>query len=120
LCRRLYTIERYRPLMEEAERRLQEIKVFNVVFRCADGTKGWKEQAPFDRIIVTAASREVPQALIDQLAMGGILVMPVGRDPLNQHLVRVTKTERGVQQENLLPVRFVPLVPGALPAADEA
>lgn len=120
LCRRLYTIERYRPLMEEAERRLQEIKVFNVVFRCADGTKGWKEQAPFDRIIVTAASREVPQALIDQLAMGGILVMPVGRDPLNQHLVRVTKTERGVQQENLLLVRFVPLVPGALPAADEA
>ena len=119
LCRRLYTIERHRPLMEEAERRLQHIKVFNVVFRCADGSKGWREQAPFDRIIVTAAAREVPATLVEQLAMGGILVMPLGRDPLNQYMVRVTRTERGLNQENLFPVRFVPLVPGALPAAGE-
>ena len=119
MCRRLYTIERYRPLAEDAERRLQKLRCHNVVVRVADGTKGWREQAPFDRIIVTAAGRDVPAALIEQLAEGGILVMPIGPDPLNQQIVRFTRTERGLERENLLAVRFVPLVPGALPDPSE-
>ena len=119
MCRRLYTIERYRPLAEEAEQRLQRLRCHNVVFRVADGTRGWREQAPFERIIVTAAGRDVPPLLIDQLADDGILVMPMGPDPLNQSIVRVRKTERGLERENLLPVRFVPLVPGALPETSD-
>ncbi len=119
LCRRLYTIERYQPLAEEAEQRLHRLRYSNVVFRIADGTKGWKEQAPFDRIIVTAASREVPQTLIDQLAPGGIMILPIGPDPLNQNIERVIKDEEGIRRERLLAVRFVPLVPGALPTAQD-
>jgi protein-L-isoaspartate(D-aspartate) O-methyltransferase len=119
LCRRLYTIERYKPLAEEAEARLHRLRYSNVVFRIADGTKGWKEQAPFDRIIVTAASRDVPQALVDQLAPGGILVMPIGPDPLNQNIERIIKSQDGLKREKILAVRFVPLVPGALPTAKE-
>ncbi|MGE3905293.1 MAG: protein-L-isoaspartate O-methyltransferase, partial [Reyranellaceae bacterium] len=119
MCRRHYTIERYRPLAEEAERRLQVLRCHNVVFRVADGTRGWREQAPFERIIVTAAGRDVPPTLLDQLSEGGILVMPMGPDPLNQSIVRITKTERGLERETLLPVRFVPLVPGALPETSD-
>jgi protein-L-isoaspartate(D-aspartate) O-methyltransferase len=119
MCRRLYTIERYRPLATESEKRLQQARCHNVVVRVADGTRGWREQAPFDRIIVTAAGREVPAQLLEQLADDGILVMPMGPDPLNQHIVRMTKSARGLEKENLLPVRFVPLVPGALPEASD-
>ncbi len=119
LCRRLYTIERYEPLAKEAEHRLHRLRFSNVVFRIADGTKGWKEQAPFDRIIVTAASRDIPQALVDQLAPGGMLVMPIGPDPLNQNIERIVRSDEGLQREKILAVRFVPLVPGALPTAKE-
>jgi protein-L-isoaspartate(D-aspartate) O-methyltransferase len=119
LCRRLYTIERYQPLAEEAEQRLHRLRYSNVVFRIADGTKGWKEQAPFDRIIVTAASRDVPQTLVDQLAPGGIMVLPMGPDPLNQNIERVVKDENGIRREKMLSVRFVPLVPGALPTSQD-
>lgn len=118
LCRRLYTIERYRPLAVEAEQRLAQMRIHNVVFRIADGTKGWPEQAPFDRIIVTAAGRDVSQTLIDQLAPGGVMIMPIGPDPLNQHVERIVRTETGVTREKILPVRFVPLVPGALPTQE--
>jgi protein-L-isoaspartate(D-aspartate) O-methyltransferase len=119
LCRRLYTIERYQPLAEEAETRLHRLRFSNVVFRVADGTKGWKEQAPFDRILVTAASRDVPPALLEQLAPGGIMVLPIGPDPLHQNIERIVKTEDGLRREQILPVRFVPLVPGALPNAQD-
>ena len=81
LARRVYTIERYKPLSKEAERLLIDLGIYNVVFDVGDGSKGWPGQAPFDRIIVTAAAEERPQALIDQLAVGGILIVPVGRDP---------------------------------------
>ena len=81
LARRVYTIERFKPLSKEAERLLIELGIYNVVFDVGDGSKGWPGQAPFDRIIVTAAAEERPQALIDQLAVGGILIVPVGRDP---------------------------------------
>lgn len=119
LARRVYTIERYKPLSKEAERRLLELGIFNVVFEVGDGSKGWPAQAPFDRIIVTAAAEERPQALIDQLSLGGILVVPVGRDPTAQVLERIVKSESGLKRDTLMPVRFVPLVAGALPTLGE-
>ena len=115
LARRVYTIERYKPLSREAERLLIDLGIFNVVFDVGDGSKGWPAQAPFDRIIVTAAAEERPQALIDQLAVGGILIVPVGRDPTAQVVERIVKSEHGLQRDTLMPVRFVPLVAGALP-----
>ena len=115
LARRVYTIERYKPLSKEAERRLLDLGIYNVVVDVGDGSMGWAGLAPFDRIIVTAAAEERPQALIDQLAVGGILIVPVGRDPTTQVVERIVKSESGLQRDTLMPVRFVPLVPGALP-----
>ena len=115
LARRVYTVERYKPLSKEAEKRLIELGIHNVVFDVGDGSKGWPGQAPFDRIIVTAAADERPQALIDQLALGGILVVPVGRDPTAQVVERIVKSEDGLKRDTLMPVRFVPLVTGPLP-----
>jgi protein-L-isoaspartate(D-aspartate) O-methyltransferase len=115
LARRIYSIERFRPLSREAERRLLDCGIYNVVCDIGDGSKGWPQQAPFDRIIVTAAAEERPQALIDQLAVGGILIVPVGRDPTSQVIERIVKSERGLQRDTLMPVRFVPLVAGPLP-----
>ncbi len=115
LARRVYSIERFKPLSKEAERLLISLGIYNVVFDVGDGSKGWPAQAPFDRIIVTAAAEERPQALIDQLAVGGILVVPVGRDPTSQVVERIVKSESGLQRDTLMPVRFVPLVTGALP-----
>ncbi len=115
LARRVYSIERYKPLSKEAERLLIDLRIHNVVFDIGDGSKGWPHQAPFDRIIVTAAAEERPQALIDQLAIDGILIVPVGRDPTTQVVERIVKTEQGLQRDTLMPVRFVPLVSGPLP-----
>ena len=117
LCRRLYTIERHRLLLKAAEARFAELRLSNITTRAGDGYKGWTEQAPFDRIIVTAAAPEIPPVLIDQLAPGGILVVPVGRSSNEQNIVRVTKRDdHEIDREILLPVRFVPLVAG--PAKD--
>ena len=80
--------------------------------KAGDGTKGWKEQAPFDRIMVTAAAADVPPDLADQLAIGGIMVAPIGEDTSGQWLIRVTRTETGFDVEELVEVRFVPLIPG--------
>jgi protein-L-isoaspartate(D-aspartate) O-methyltransferase len=112
LCRRVYTIERYRALAKEAEERFKRLKLSNITQLIADGSKGWPQQAPFDRIIVTAAAKEVPHALIDQLAVGGIMVIPLEDRPGKQDLYRITRTEEGYETEHLLPVRFVPLVEG--------
>jgi len=112
LCRRVYTIERYRTLLREAERRFKALDYGNIVTKVGDGAEGWPEQAPFDRIIVTAAAPEVPPALIEQLKVGGIMVLPVGPERGEQYIVRITRTEEGIEQETLLPVRFVPLVEG--------
>ncbi len=118
LCRRLYTIERHRGLLNAAERHLAKLRQSNITTRVGDGYKGWPEQAPFDRIIVTAAAPEIPPVLIDQLAPGGILVIPVGRSSNEQNIVRVTKRDTDeIERETLLPVRFVPLVVG--PAQDD-
>mgnify|MGYP003135877432 FL=1 len=113
LSRRVYSIERYRNLLETAEKAFEELKITNITARVGDGYKGWPEQAPFDRILVTAAAEEVPQALIDQLAPDGIIALPVGRDSTSQHILRITRDEAGnLSEEVLLPVRFVPMVQG--------
>ncbi len=114
LCRRLYTIERHRLLLKEAEGRFAELRLTNITTRVGDGYKGWPEQAPFDRIIVTAAAPEIPPVLIGQLASGGILVIPVGRSSNEQNIVRATKRDGDeIEPETLLAVRFVPLVTGS-------
>ncbi len=115
LARRVYTIERFASLLKEAEARFHDLRIHNITSKVADGAKGWKEQAPFNRIIVTAAADTVPQVLIDQLAEGGIMVVPVGAERGDQVLLRLTKTPDGLYQEILTEVRFVPLVGGALP-----
>ena len=112
LARRVYTIERYRELQKTAETRLAELNIANVTTIIGDGRLGWPPQAPFDRIIVAAAGEEVPQALVDQLKVGGRMIIPVGATRDTQMLVQIDKYEVGVEQKELLPVRFVPLVKG--------
>jgi protein-L-isoaspartate(D-aspartate) O-methyltransferase len=112
LCRRVYTIERYRTLAKEAEERFKVLRLANITQMVGDGYKGWPKQAPFDRIIVTAAARDVPKALADQLAVGGIMIIPLEEGPMAQELYRITRDEQGFSRERLLPVRFVPLVEG--------
>jgi protein-L-isoaspartate(D-aspartate) O-methyltransferase len=112
LCRRLFSIERHRDLLREAEQRLAKLRIHNVTVRFGDGTKGWPEQAPFDRIIVTAAAPELPTVLADSLAVGGILVAPVGDNRRDQQLLRIRRSDSGFATEELGAVRFVPLVAG--------
>ena len=112
LCRRVYTIERFKELLQSAEARFLQLRLHNITARHGDGWKGWREQAPFDRIIVTAAAASVPGALVDQLAEGGLMVLPVGQTSRDQALLRLTRTPDGVVEERLSEVRFVPLVAG--------
>ncbi len=112
LCRRVYTIERHKPLLAEAQTRFEALGLANVTAMAGDGMKGWPEQAPFDRISVTAAGDAPPQSLLDQLKVGGIMVMPVGGQSRLQQLVRFRRTEDGYDSEVMLDVRFVPLLPG--------
>jgi protein-L-isoaspartate(D-aspartate) O-methyltransferase len=112
LCRRLYTVERWRELQKAAERRFGELNITNITTIIGDGWLGWPPQAPFDRIIVTAAAREAPAKLVEQLKVGGRMIIPLGdsRDALQ--LVAIYKTDAGITEKTLLPVRFVPLVQG--------
>lgn len=112
LCRRVFSVERHRELLRDAERRFAELGLRNIVCRFGDGTKGWPEQVPYDRVLVTAAAAEVPQTLIEGLAPGGILVAPVGEDHRDQQLVRIRRHDHGFSTEDLGLVRFVPLVAG--------
>ncbi len=112
LCRRLYTIERHRELLGEAELRFRELRLHNITTRVGDGARGWPEQAPFSRIIVTAAAETVPATLVEQLAPGGIMVVPVGRQRGDQALLRLTREAEGIREEFLDSVRFVPLLAG--------
>ncbi len=119
LCRRLYTVERYRTLLREAEARFARLGLTNITSRAGDGTKGWPEQQPFDRIIVTAAASEVPTLLVDQLKTGGIAIVPIDvpasqatSQGSGQMLAKITKTDDGYTREDLIAVRFVPLVDG--------
>ncbi len=112
LCRRVYSVERYRALLREAEARFAALGISNITTRHGDGHKGWVEQAPFDRIIVTAAAPQVPPVLVDQLAEGGVMVIPVGEEAGEQRLLRLRRTAEGVAEEDLIHTKFVPLVPG--------
>lgn len=113
LCRRVFTIERHRELLLDAEQRFTQLRIGNVTSRFGDGSKGWPEPAPFDRILMTAAAPELPQALVELLAPNGILVGPIGRERFDQTLVRARRGEDGALFcEELGMVRFVPLVPG--------
>ena len=105
----VYSVERLEPLMKQARRRLREIGCRNIHIRLSDGSWGWKDHAPYDGIIVTAAPAEVPPALLEQLAPGGRLVIPVGGSSMQQ-LLLVQHTDKGLTQERLEHVNFVPLV----------
>ena len=109
LSEKIFSVERIRSLAIRARKLLYELGYFNVEIKIFDGTFGWMEESPFDAIMVTAGSPDIPQPLIDQLAIGGRLVIPVG-DALVQDLFRVTKTEEGVKKEDLGGCRFVKLI----------
>lgn len=112
LARRVYTIERHPQLMEAAQAAFEKLHIMNIVPMIGDGSKGWPAQAPFDRIIVTAAAPARPDALLAQLREGGIMIAPVATPGGGETLMRYTKTAEGVEEEALLPVRFVPLREG--------
>jgi protein-L-isoaspartate(D-aspartate) O-methyltransferase len=112
LFRRVYTVERYRELLKEAESRFERLRLSNITAKVGDGYQGWKEQAPFQRIIVTAAPAEVPGSLVDQLGEGGLMVIPLARPGREQEVVRLTRGPQGLQEEHLTTVRFVPMVHG--------
>ena len=106
---KVFSMERIRSLTIQARKLLYDLGYLNVEIKFSDGTLGWEEESPFEAIIVTAGSPSVPQPLVDQLAVGGRLVIPVG-DQSDQDLIRVTKTEEGIQRENLGGCRFVRLI----------
>jgi protein-L-isoaspartate(D-aspartate) O-methyltransferase len=112
LAREVITVERYRTLADAARERLQALGYQNVEVMMGDGLKGAPERAPFDRIIVTAAAESIPEALMEQLAEGGVMVLPLGPHDGTQRLTKLTKIANGQEREDLLGVRFVPLLPG--------
>eukprot|EP01036_Dinobryon_divergens_P038982 gene38982-51264_t len=112
LARRVYTVDCHRRLVREAQEIFADLGLVNIVAMAADGSFGLPDQAPFDRIIVTAAAEDPPGPLLAQLKIGGIMVVPVGQSDTVQHLIKVTRHETGYDYEELRPVRFVPLVEG--------
>ncbi|MEO1239925.1 MAG: protein-L-isoaspartate(D-aspartate) O-methyltransferase [Pseudomonadota bacterium] len=112
LARRVYTIDRHKRLVNEAELAFVDLGLSNITAIVGDGSYGLPAQAPFDRILVTAAAEDPPGPLLAQLAIGGIMVLPVGQSDQVQQLIKVTRTEQGYDYEDLRPVRFVPLVEG--------
>ncbi len=112
LARRVYTVDRHKTLMNEARKVFQALDITNLTAFTADGSHGLPDQAPFDRILVTAAAEDPPGPLLAQLKVGGIMVLPVGQSDSIQTLIRVTRTESGFEYEELRPVRFVPLLEG--------
>ena len=113
LARRVYTVDRFRRLVREAQELFRELGLVNITAFTADGSRGLPDQAPFDRILVTAAAEDPPGPLLAQLKIGGIMVVPVGQSDAVQSLIKVTRTaEKGFDYEEIRPVRFVPLVEG--------
>jgi protein-L-isoaspartate(D-aspartate) O-methyltransferase len=110
LAREVYTIELLPELAASAEAKLEQLGYSNIKVKHGDGYRGWPEYAPFDVIMVTAAPPEIPAALLEQLKIGGRMIVPVG--VRFQELIRMTRTESGYEKESLIPVRFVPMVPG--------
>lgn len=114
LVERVFSVERIQALQDRAKERLLELELRNVVFRWGDGWEGWPALAPYNGILVTAAASQVPQALLEQLAPGGRLVIPVGGNGQDQQLLLITREEQGFNRQVLDPVRFVPLLSGPL------
>jgi protein-L-isoaspartate(D-aspartate) O-methyltransferase len=112
LARRVYTVDRHRRLVQEARELFEAMDLSNITAFTADGSFGLPDQAPFDRILVTAAAEDPPGPLLAQLKIGGIMVVPVGQSDAVQHLIRVHRTEQGFDYDELRPVRFVPLLEG--------
>lgn len=112
LARRVYTVERHKTLVSEAKSLFESLDYSNIIPILSDGSRGLPDQAPFDRIIVTAAAEDPPSPLLAQLKEGGIMVVPVGQSDTVQNLIRVTRTEDGYHYDDLRAVRFVPLIEG--------
>ena len=112
LARRVYTVDRFRRLVAEAQAIFDRLGITNITAFTADGSHGLPEQAPFDRILVTAAAEDPPGPLLSQLRVGGVMVLPVGQSDAVQSLIRVRRTEDGFDYEELRQVRFVPLLEG--------
>ena len=111
LCRRVYSMERLKPLLVDAENRLRDLRISNISLRHGDGVKGWPEAAPFDRIILTCGSPKIPDILLQQLKIDGIMVAPEGADGAQQ-LVVIKRRKTGFDRHILMPVAFVPLIEG--------
>jgi protein-L-isoaspartate(D-aspartate) O-methyltransferase len=112
LAREVVSIERYRTLADKARERLRSLGYDNVEVVVGDGFAGVPGGAPYDRIIVTAAAERLPETLLDQLADQGVMILPLGSQDGSQHLIKLTKSVTGTHRENLIPVRFVPMLPG--------
>jgi len=112
LGRRIYTIDRHPTLVREARKIFERLDLHNITVIAGDGSHGLPEQAPFDRIIVTAAAEDPPGPLLAQMAIGGIMVLPVGQSDAVQTLLKVTRLRSGYDYQELMPVRFVPLLEG--------
>jgi len=112
LAREVVSIERYRTLADQARERLKSLGYDNVDIVVGDGFVGVPGRAPYDRIILTAASERLPQTLLDQLTSDGVMILPLGSHDGSQHIIKLTKSETGTRRENLIPVRFVPMLPG--------
>ncbi len=112
LARRVYTIDRFRTLVREARKLFETLDLTNITTITADGSFGLPEQAPFDRIILTAAAEDPPSPLMRQLRVGGVMILPVGQSDTLQSLIRVTRHEDGYDYDELRTVRFVPLLEG--------
>ena len=112
LVKEIYTVERIEPLYQQARRLAMKLGLHNIKFKLSDGSWGWESYAPYDAIVVTAAPKEIPPSLIDQLAENGRLVIPVGKTAAIQDLILIRKTKEGIEEENLGAVSFVPLIQG--------
>jgi protein-L-isoaspartate(D-aspartate) O-methyltransferase len=112
VARRVYTVDRHKRLVKEAREVFDALGLTNITAFTADGSHGLPDQAPFDRILVTAAAEDPPGPLLAQLKVGGVMVLPVGQSDAVQSLIRVTRDERGFEYDELRPVRFVPLIEG--------
>ena len=111
-----YSIEVVEELARESSELLETLNYSNVIVKWGDGYKGWPKHAPFDRIIITAAPPTIPEKLVEQLAVGGRMILPVGRH--SQDLILITKTSRGISKKSIIPVRFVPMIHPANPIPD--
>ena len=112
LVKEIYTVERIEHLYQQARRLAMKLGLHNIKFKLSDGSWGWESYAPYNAIVVTAAPKEIPPSLIDQLAENGRLVIPVGKTAAIQDLILIRKTKEGIEEENLGAVSFVPLIQG--------